>query len=308
MLGLYISLGVIALIIIILLAVFAYLHHGIFYSPLKGQNNDYQLTKSTQFLGIEEEINNLIKTLVDTPYEDVYVKSFDHLKLHGRYYENKNSHKVIIMFHGYRGTSRRDFSGAAMYLINKGLNVLLVDERGHGESQGHNITFGKREKKDVLSWINYIKERYHDNVEISLAGISMGAATILFAAQYIKEPMKLLCDCPYSTEKEIISETIKKLKLNVKFFYPIVNLVSIIYSRTSLNGDDASKSVKNSNHKVLIIHGDSDTIVPYQFSQRIYLENKEKVRYELFPNTEHGVSYVTDTPRYQKILDDFLAD
>ena len=306
MLGLYISFGVIALIIIVLLATFAYLHHGIFYSPHKGQNNDFALTESTQYLGLHDEINNLIQTMVNTPYKDIYVKSYDHHLLHAYYYENTNSNKVVIMFHGYRGTCRRDFSGAAKYLIDKGVNVVLVDERGHGLSKGHSITFGKREKKDVLSWINYVKTNLGEDKTIYLAGISMGAATILFASKYIKEPLKLFCDCPYTTEKEIISETIKKLKLNVSFFYPIVNLVSIIYSHTNLNGDDASNAIKESNHQVIIVHGEKDSIVPHELSYRVYNDNKEKVRYELFPNTDHGVSFVTDTPRYKKLLDEFL--
>ena len=136
MLALYICLGVLGLLLILFFIVLGFVHHVILYTPRKGQNNDYQLTESTQFLGLEKQINNLITNLINVPCEHVYTMSYDKLKLHSRLYRNEKSNRVVIMFHGYRGTARRDFSGGAMYMIKKGYNVLLVDERGHGESKG----------------------------------------------------------------------------------------------------------------------------------------------------------------------------
>ena len=306
MLWLYIALGIIGGLLLIFFIVLAFLHHGTFYSPLKGQNDNFLLTDSTKALGIDKLVFGLINSLLEVPYEDAYIKSFDKLKLHARVYENKNSDKLVIMFHGYRGTSVRDFSGGAKLMIDQGYNVILVDQRAHGLSEGHNITFGNREKKDVLSWIEYGQKRFGKDKELILVGISMGAATLLFASKDIPGEAKLICDCPYTSEKEIIKESIKKMKLPPTFFYPFVNLSSILFSHASLNKDDAHKNVKECHHKILIIHGDQDTIVPYQYSYSLYLENKDKIQYELFPNTEHGVSFVTDTERYKKIVIDFI--
>ena len=96
------------------------------------------------------------------------------------------------------------------------------------------------------------------------------------------------------------------MNLPVKLFYPLVNLSSILFSHASLNKDDAMKSLKNTKHKYLIIHGDKDTIVPYQYTGKLANTYKDKVQYELFPNTEHGISFVTDKPRYKKIVTDFI--
>ena len=306
MLWLYILLGVVGGLLLIIFIVLACLHHSTFYSPLKDQNNNFVLTPSTEELGIADMVHNMIQALLGVPYEDAYIKSYDKLQLHARVYENKNSNKLVIMFHGYRGTAIRDFSGGAKLMIDSGYNVILVDQRAHGLSKGHNITFGNREKHDVLSWIEYGKNRFGEDKELTLVGISMGAATILFASKDIPGSIKLICDCPYTTEKEIIKNTIKNMKLPVVLFYPFVNLSSILFSHASLNKDDAPKTVKECNHKILIIHGDKDSIVPYQFTYSLYEENKDKIQYELFPNTEHGVSFVTDTPRYKKIVTDFI--
>lgn len=306
MLWLYILLGVIGGLLLIFFILLACLHHSTFYSPLKGQNDNFLLTESTKALGIDKLVFNLINSLLEVPYEDAYIKSYDRLKLHARVYENKKSNKLVIMFHGYRGTAVRDFSGGAKLMIDLGYNVILVDQRAHGQSKGHNITFGNKEKRDVLAWIKYGQERFGEDKELVLVGISMGAATILFASKYIPGGVKLICDCPYTTEREIMEESIKNMKLSPRFFFPILNFSSVLFSGASLNKDDAHENVKNCNHKILIIHGDRDTIVPYQYSYRLYEENKDKIRYELFPNTEHGVSFVTDTPRYKKIVTDFI--
>lgn len=306
MLGLYIALGVIGLLFILFWVMMFIVHYKVFYSPHKGQNNDYVLTDSTHLLGKDDLIYKLITDLRNTPCEHVYTKSRDHIKLHSRLYRNVNSDTVVIMCHGYRGTAIRDFSGGATHMIEKGYNVLLIDERGHGDSKGHCITFGNKEKSDILCWIDFAKKEFGENIKIVLIGMSMGAATLLFASKYIKEPLKIICDSPYSTEREIIRETIKMMKLNVKFFYPIVNLSSILISHASLNKDDGAKNVKESNHKFLIIHGNSDTMVPQEFSYRVYLENKEKVQYEVFDNTDHGLGYITDKKRYLKLIDDFM--
>ena len=308
MLWLSITVGIIGFLAIIFFIALGAIHHLVFYTPIKNQNDDFHLTESTQFVGNEKDVFELIVNLKKQQSDDVYVMSYDNLKLHGRLYKNPKSKEVVIMFHGYRGTARRDFSGGAMHMIKRGYNVLLVDERGHGESEGHNITFGNREKHDVLSWIEFVKKTYGENTPIILVGISMGAATVLFAAEHIPGSLKLICDCPYSNGKEIMWCSLEKLKLPPKLFFPLVNLSSIIFSHASLTKDDASRSLKNSHHKALIIHGDKDSIVPHKFSYRIYLENKEKVRYELFHNTDHGVSYLTDTKRYLKVIDEFLDE
>lgn len=306
MIALWISLGVVGLLLIVFIVVIFFIHNIIFYSPKKGQNNDFQLTESTQFLGLTDIINKLITDICSEPCEHVYTTSYDHKILHSRLYRNPNSKKVIIMFHGYRGTARRDFSGFGMYMIKKGYNVLLVDERGHGESKGHSITFGYKEKRDVLSWVSFAKKELGNDIELTLAGISMGAASILFASQYIDEPVKLICDCPFNTSSEVLVSFMKKLKLKVWLIWPLTKLSSLLISHASLTKDNASKALKNSKAKVLIIHGDDDHVINHKFSYQIYLDNKEKVRYELFPKTDHGVSFMTDTERYKKVVDEFL--
>lgn len=290
----------------ILLLTCAFLYHHIFRSPHKGQNDDFNIQTSYIYKGYEDKIIKMINDLKAIPYEDIYTTSKDHLKLRARFYKNNSSNKVAICFHGYRGTAYRDFSGGAKNLIDLGINVILVDERAHGESKGHSITFGKKEQFDVLCWIKKAKEILGENIEIILVGISMGGASVLMSADKIDKNIKIIADCPFSTPKEIISHTIEKLKMSPKFFFPLVNLASIIYGHANLSKIDASKCVAKGTSKVLIIHGTNDTVVPYEYSKRVALENKDKVQYELFEGAEHGMSFLVDEKRYKKLVKEFL--
>ena len=299
-----ISSVVLFLLILFLIALYA-LYRFTFYSPKKGQLDDYNFASSPIYKGHEEEIRELIDKLKARPYEDIYVTSFDKLKLHARLYVNKNTNKVAILCHGYRGTAYRDFCGGANEAIEMGYNVILIDHRAHGQSEGHSITFGVREVDDVLSWVKYARDRFGQDSPITLIGISMGGATVLMAADKITNA-KIIADCPYSSPKIMLKETIKGLKLSTKIFYPLLNLSSILFAHTNMNKRSAYDSIKNTNNKILIIHGNADTIVPYKISEDLYQQNQDKIQYELFDNADHGLSYLTDRKRYQEIIRNFL--
>ena len=292
------------LIIVFLLALY-FVYRFSFTNPKNRRLDDYADLDGPVFGPYKEELLPKIAAFKERPYEDIYINSFDKLKLHAKYFEVKGSKKVALMFHGYRGTVYRDFCAASKIFMDLGYSIITVDHRAHGQSQGHSITFGARESKDLVSWVDYAKKRFGEDYEYILVGISMGGATVLMAADKV-ENVKLLVDCPYSTPKLILQETLKAIKLSPKFFYPLVNLSSIIFGHTNLNKVSAFDSIKNTNNKILIVHGDSDQVVPHHISQKLYETYPDKIQYELFKGANHGCSYMVDTDRYIKVVSDFL--
>ena len=291
------------LIILLFIALYG-LYRFTFYSPKKGQDDHYNLG-APLYRGMQDKVKPLIDKIVAIPYEDAYITSFDKLRLHARIYVNPNSNKVAVLCHGYRGTPYRDFSGGAVEILNLGYNVVLIDERAHGLSQGHTITFGVRETKDCISWVNYAKDRFGQDIELLLVGISMGGAVVLMASDKVGK-CKVIADAPFTAPRIILQESVRQLGLPVPIFYPLVNLSLIIYGHTSLNKVSAFDSVNNTDNKILIIHGNSDSVVPNWISSDLYQTFPDKIQYELFGGADHGMSYIVDKPRYQKIIKDFL--
>ena len=305
MIGLYIALGIIGFIIFFVIFAVITMYRLIFFSPRKGQLSDLNLTNSKQFKGYEEVMKENILSFMAKPYEDVYTESFDKLTLHARFYDNKGSNKIAILLHGYKGTAYRDFNCISKIIFKEGYKVLMIDQRAHGNSQGHVITFGVRETKDLLSWIDYVKARFN-NIEILLVGVSMGGHTILNAADKIDKDIKIIADCPYSSPKAILSNTIRSVHLPVWLFYPLLNLTCHIYGHESLNKTSAYLTVKNSDNKILIIHGDKDHVIPYTDSKKLADMYPNKIRYEVFKNADHGISALVDFDRYQRVVKEFL--
>ena len=297
------SILLLLLIVIILLARMVY--KKVFYSPITGQNNEFRDVKDLDYKGAKEKARALTEEMLKIPYEDLETKSYDKLKLHAYFYRSEGSDEYVIFFHGYRRTARRSFSGLTMDLLKVKKNVILVDQRAHGESEGHTTTFGKKEQYDVVTWVNYVKEHFGEDVKITISGVSMGATAVLFAADKIDERVKIIADSPYISIKDVVLSTIKKLKMKAFYAYPIMVISSLLFCHMTLDYD-AYKCVSKSKNKVLIIHGGADTIVPYQMSERVYLDNKDHVEYALFPEVGHGLPYLNETEKYVKIFIDFI--
>ena len=252
-----------------------------------------------------EQMIELIKGSDVLPYEEVSIKSFDGLVLKGRLYILDEKAPVHIQFHGYRGQAVRDFSGGVRLPMESGHNVLLIDQRAHGKSEGHVITFGIKERKDVLSWIDFVKARFGDDVKIALEGISMGAATVLMASNFDMPNVKaIFADCPYSSPKEIILKVSRSMKLPDFVSIPLLSFGALLYGHFRWNSESAVKSVKETKIPILIIHGRADRYVPIEMSRKIKEANPSIVLEE-FDDAAHGMSYLVDMDRYKRLVREF---
>ena len=295
-------------IVIIILIISFLCYFKAFYSPFKKQNDDCILLDLPAFKPLEKGLVANIKKIQQIPYKDVEITSYDGLKLHANYYHNKDGAILAICFHGYRGTPIRDFSGGVKAYLDMGYNVLLVHQRAHKDSEGHTITFGIKESKDCLSWIRYALRRFGTKQKIILCGISMGASTVLLASEnkLPKNVKGIIADCPFSSPKAIIKKVCSK-DMHIPFFlgYPFVWLGGILFGHFNMNGGDIKKALRNNKLKILLIHGEADTYVPCSMSKEI-ADNDKNIDIELFPNADHGLSFVIDQPRYEKIVKEFV--
>ncbi len=124
-------------------------------------------------------------------------------KINGWFFSSGTSKTSILLVHGY-GKNRLQYDEETFKLIsrliNEDLNVLTIDLRGSGNSAGSITTFGKKETRDVLSAIKYLKQRGTER--IILMGFSTGASSCLSAiceTPYRDSIIGVIGDSPYST-------------------------------------------------------------------------------------------------------------
>ena len=301
-------------VILLLMAAFCLIISGVlilfaFYSPNRTQNDDYMISHSTQMDPLRDLILKMIHDLNDIPFERVYIRSGDGLKLSGRLYHQADQSPVVIAFHGYRGTPSRDFSGGTQLYLSTGFNLLLIEERAHCSSEGHVITFGVKERYDCLSWIEFVRQRYGPETPILLAGISMGAATVLMASGLdLPENVKgIVADAPYTSPKAIIQKVCADWKVPVPLAYPFLALGAHLYGGIDLTEADAAEAVKHTKVPILLIHGEDDRFVPCDMSRKIAASNSAMIELHTFPEAGHGLSFLVDRDRYERIAGDFFA-
>ena len=183
----------------------------------------------------------------------------------------------------------------------------MVDQRSHGKSEGNTITFGIKERRDCLSWIQYICERFGNDTPIILCGLSMGAATVLMATDLELPPniKGIIADCPYSSPKAIIQKVCKDMHLPPKLLYPFVKLGACLLAGFNLEESDAVSAVKNTSIPILIIHGDDDRFVPYYMSEEIAKANSSVI-FETISTAGHGLCYMVEPKKYEDVTVKFI--
>lgn len=278
-------------------------------NPEPHKTDPYALPQGPAYEKHRDGTLALIREMEALPFEEVRIQSRDGLALYGRYYHVRDGGPLQIQMHGYHGDALRDFCGGNKIAREAGLNTLVVDQRAHGKSQGKTICFGVEERWDCLCWAEYAARRWPE-APISLAGISMGAATVLMASDLpLPENVKaILADCPYSSPRAIIKKVCWSLPKAFRLLYPFAALSARLFGGFQLDSGSALGAVSNTSLPILLIHGEEDSFVPPEMSRELAEACAGPARLELFPGAEHGMSYMEDPERYRRVMLAFLEE
>lgn len=301
------------LIVIILAALAAaalyVLHFGykLAFYYVDSQASPYEYTDDDQTQKCRELLDSAIAEFEAVPAETVTITSHDGLKLTGKYYHVADGAPLEIQCHGYKGNAIRDFCGSWRIAKEAGRNVLLIDERCHGGSEGHTITFGVLEKQDIFGWIRWANGRF-GKVPILLNGVSMGAATVLMVSGMdLPENVRaVIADCPYDAPSNVIKKVLgQDMGMNVKLVYPLIRLGGMVYGKFNLDADSPVAAVRRSKLPILLIHGDDDRFVPHEMSVSIHAAAPERIEFHTIPGAGHALNYVTAPEEYRRIVHAF---
>ena len=299
-----------AVILLVLLITFICFHMA-FFVPHHGPvaPDDYTIPEGEIYEPFREQMVAWMKEVRAMPHEDFYITSFDGKRLHGRFYEYAPGAPMELMFHGYRGNGDRDLCGGVQRCFRLGRSCLLVDQRAAGESEGKVITFGIKEHRDCLSWVEFAVAHFGPEIKIILTGISMGASTVLMAAGSPLPPQVkgVLADCGFSSAKAIIQKVIRQLKLPPKPVYPFIRLAAKLYGGFDLECYSAAEAVKSASVPVIFFHGQDDDFVPYEMSKENFDACASRKMLVTTPGAGHGLCYPVDPEGYLQALKDFFG-
>ncbi len=275
----------------------------VFYSPKRKPlgPDEYEIPKGEIYEAYREDMINWTKQIRALKHEDFEIKSFDGLTLRAKYYECNPGAPIELLFHGYQGNAERDLCGGVERCFRLDRNVMLINQRASGDSEGHIISFGINERRDCHSWVNYAIKRFGNDVKLIIGGVSMGAATVMMAAG---EPLPnnvicVLADCGYSSAEEIIKKVVKEMHLPVTLLYPFIKLGARIFGGFDLEETSPLEAMKKCRLPVVFVHGDNDDFVPYEMSVQLYNAcTSEKKVLITIPGAGHGLAFPADQDGY----------
>ena len=100
--------------------------------------------------------------------------------IHGWFSPGEKGRGAVLLLGGW-GDSRLRMLDRAVLLHHEGYSALLIDLQGTGESHGNAITYGWRERLDVLAAVAWLKNREPEE-PVGIIGFSLGGAAATLAA------------------------------------------------------------------------------------------------------------------------------
>jgi pimeloyl-ACP methyl ester carboxylesterase len=231
----------------------------------------------------------------------------------------------VVLAHG-QGGNRSHMLGRAAFLTEAGYNVLAMDLRAHGDSDGRYMTTGYKEADDVLAAIEYLGAAKHER-PIVLFGYSYGAVAVLHAASRSNELAAVIADAPFLSHVDVMHRIVDVVrsdpdaslmnKLGVGFVrWPGVPWLWGVefYFRTGvyLNNKkiDALDAVpKMKGVPILFLAGERDTIAPAFNVQRLHdAADSPRKRISVLSDATHSTYTKTTKPFYERAVLDFLDE
>ena len=243
--------------------------------------------------------------LAAAAHEKVYITSHDGHRLCAKLFAPESPKATVVLVHGYHSKSDMDFGCVFEFYAERGIAMLMIDQRAHGESEGNYLTFGAKERFDVRDWCKYLAKRYGEDHSIVLDGVSMGCSTVLLASCLPDLPPQVkavIGDCGYASAKDQIKQVLRdSFHLPPALVYPAASLLCKIYGGAFLGDAEVHKELKNAKLPTLFAHGAGDDFVLPANSERNYAAcTSEYKRLCIFEGSPHGLSYLDHKEEYEK--------
>ena len=193
-----------------------------------------------------------------------------------------------------------------------GRNVLVIDNRAHGLSEGKVSCLGYREYRDILGWCRLLHDDLH-NERVFLHGICIGSSTALFALtapdcpDYIEG---MSCEGMYTSfyrsfDKHMDLDRPEKKK------FPVVQEVMLwirLCSHANVVTDGPYKRIERLKKPILMLHSREDRYSTPDQAEYLYAHCTAPKKLVWFPHGAHSRIRINDTEKYDETIVSFLRE
>ena len=203
------------------------------------------------FFGARPESRTLTATPADfgLEYERLNLTTSDGVKLMAWALPYAETAPWLLYFHG-NGGNIADYLSFTSALHNFGFNVLMLEYRGYGESEGAASEAGLFE--DARTAYRYLIERSVSPEHIGLYGFSLGSGVAVDLASEV-EVGALVIEAGYTSVPDVARE-----------------LYRVVPRFLMHNRFDSQSKIARVDAPVLFIHSPTDRTVPFSHGETLY--------------------------------------
>lgn len=240
------------------------------------------------------------RELLGRDYEDVAFTTSDGLTIRGWFMPAvKPSSRTLLICHGL-GANRTNFLSFTPAGDALEANILIFDFRGHGDSDGHTVTFGYWEKLDVLAAADFLRRNKPAQCRRLIAlGISMGASSLAQAAAEVEPPFDaVILDSCFASAVELTDNILGAVPAVARPCLTIPGVpIASLHAGCRMEGVRPIDRVASVRAPLLIIHAKGDLLIPAAHAERIFAQAVEPKFKWIADTGDHGSAW-RDQPRY----------
>ncbi|HTB05881.1 MAG TPA: alpha/beta hydrolase [Bacteroidia bacterium] len=216
--------------------------------------------------------------------KEVSINTDDGQTISGLLIKRGGSKHVMLYFHG-NGGSLDTWQWVANDLKELDCDMLIIDYRGYGKSTGSFSESGFY--LDAVASYDYLVAAGYDPDDIIIYGRSLGTGIAIDLATK-RKARGLILESPYTSITAV-----------AKVHYPY--LLPGLLSRYKFNSLEKAPKLTL---PVLIIHGDSDELIPSKEAEELYSAIKSTKTFTLIKGGDHN--NLIHFPEHNRAIADFL--
>jgi len=220
------------------------------------------------------------------------------------------SDRALVLVHG-KDSSRSDeldrhFPELAAALARRGFNVLMVDLRGHGQSDAARFSFGPDEGRDVEGAADFLETQGFHAGSIGVLGVSLGAAAGIYAAANDPDVGALVEDSSYAAFDLVLRRNWRSAAHLPEFFLPGTELLGRWIERRDVRTVVPADLIgRIAPRPVMIVHGAIDGLIPVQDAYDLQAADPSAAIW-IVPQAVHAGAYQVKPDAYLNRVSDFF--
>jgi len=188
---------------------------------------------------------------VGMPFESLMLSASDGVRINAWYVPCSSPRGTVLLFHGNAGNLGDVILDVAQW-HRLGFNVLAVDYRGFGESEGAPTEKGIYADADA-AWLYGVHDRGEDPRRIVVVGRSLGGAVAIELA-HRRAPGALIVESTFTSLPDVGS-----------LHYPLLPVRLLARCRY-----DSRSRVRSIQCPKLFAHGSEDTLIPIRLGRKLF--------------------------------------